>query len=552
MPDSTPSRRRLLTASLALGAGAATSFTLPSLLDRPTETGRVLHSRAPLPKPFQVPLPIPPVLRPTSTEGGIDRYRITQRASRAELLPDGLTTPLWGYDGIFPGPTIVSRRGRTTVVRHRNELPVPTVVHLHGGRTPADSDGYPTDLLLPAPDAAHRRTDPHAQHHGRTPQKTGHGGEPNRHGQGTGPHAPDPRAHLTRGSREYTFPLDQPAATLWYHDHRMDFTAPAIYRGLAGFHLVRDDIEDALPLPHGERELPLMIADRAFAADGSFDYPSLDPELHTTPGVREEFTGGVLGDVILVNGAPWPEHEVTATRHRLRILNGSNARRYHLALDPPPPGGGAFRQIGADQGLLAAPRDHDTLPTGPAERHDVVVDFGRYPVGSTVTLVNRLGSGGTRQVMRFRVTRRAADDSHVPRRLAEIEPLHRSQATVTREFAFQAGQVHGRPGWLIGRRPFAPDRIEARPQLGAVELWRFVADAHHPVHLHLVGFQILARGNGRRPGPHDAGVKDTVHLRPGESTEVIARFDGYRGRFLFHCHNAEHEDMAMMANFEVV
>ncbi|OKK00346.1 multicopper oxidase family protein [Amycolatopsis sp. CB00013] len=510
---------------LAGGAGVlvAAGIAAPRLLAQGAPgTGELLRSGLPLPEPFRVPLPIPPVLRP-QRRADADHYTITQRAATAEILP-GVRTPIWGYEGIFPGPTIESRRDRTVVAHHRNELPVPTVVHLHGGHTPADSDGYPTDLVLP-----------------RSGWSTAHAG----HGM------VDARARISNGERDYVFPLRQRAATLWYHDHRMDFTGPAVYRGLAGFHLVRDDEEDALGLPSGERELPLMIADRSFDEHGEFAYPSLDRSLRTTPGVESAYVEGVFGDVILVNGAPWPVHEVAATRYRLRLLNGSNARRYDLALDPPPPGGGGLVQIGADQGLLDAPRAHDHLPIAPAERYDVVVDFGRYPVGTEVTLVNRLGTGSTAQVMRFLVARRAADDSRVPAKLSEIPPLPREQATTTRDFSFRAGAVHGRSGWVIGGEPFSPDLMSASPRLGDTEIWRFVADIHHPVHLHLVGFRILSRG-GRPPGPFDGGIKDTVDLAPGESVEVIARFDGYRGRYVFHCHNAEHEDMAMMANFEVV
>ncbi|MGW0521318.1 multicopper oxidase family protein [Crossiella sp. NPDC003009] len=516
-------RRRFL--GLAGGAGVllAAGMIAPRLLraDSPG-TGELLRSKVPLPEPFRVPLPIPPVLRPHRTDEA-DHYTITQRAATAEILP-GIRTPIWGYDGIFPGPTIESRRDRTVVVRHRNELPVPTVVHLHGGHTPAEHDGYPTDLLMPV-----------------SGWDGGHGGHD----------MYDAKANISYGSRDYVFPLRQRAATLWYHDHRMDFTGPAVYRGLAGFHLVRDEEEDALGLPAGERELPLMIGDRAFDEHGAFAYPSLDPLLRSIPGVEPEYVEGVFGDVILVNGAPWPVHEVAAARYRLRLLNGSNARRYDLALDPPPPGGGGFVQIGSDQGLLDAPRAHDHIPLAPAERYDVIVDFGRYPVGTEVTVLNRLGTGSTAQVMRFVVTRKARDDSRIPAKLSDLAPLSREQAVTTRDFAFTAGQVHGRTGWVIGGEPFAPDRMDARPRLGDTEIWRFVADVHHPVHLHLVGFHILSRGSGP-PGPFDGGLKDTVDLSPGEAVEVIARFEDYRGRFVFHCHNAEHEDMAMMANFEVL
>ncbi|WMX47581.1 multicopper oxidase domain-containing protein [Streptomyces roseicoloratus] len=339
-------RRRVLAVGGALGAMAAGGLGLAAGLARhPAATGAELRSAVPLPPPYRVPLPLPEVLRPVSTTGGTDRYELVQREATAEILP-GVRTRLWTYGGTFPGPTIESRRGRPVTVTHRNELPVPTVVHLHGGRTPAESDGYPTDLVLPRGWGA---TGGHGDGH--PDGGTGH------HGGGMR----DPRAVTSELTRAYTFPLDQRPTLLWYHDHRMDFTAPAIWRGLAGLHVVRDDAEDALGLPAGPRELPLMITDRAFAADGSLDYPSLDPALRTRPGVREPYLAGVLGDVILVNGAPWPVHEVDAARYRLRVLNASNARHYELAFVDEGDGRiREFQQVGSDQGLLAGPS-----PTAP-------------------------------------------------------------------------------------------------------------------------------------------------------------------------------------------
>jgi FtsP/CotA-like multicopper oxidase with cupredoxin domain len=506
----------------ALGLVAAAGLTTSAALARrPPITGAQLRSSAVLPPPFQVPLPIPAVLRPVSTSDGTDRYEITQREATAEILP-GVRTPLWTYEGTFPGPTIESRRGRPVTVTHRNELPVPTVVHLHGGRTPATSDGYPTDLVLP--DAWQGGT--HGMH--------------------------DPRAVVTERTRDYTFPLDQRPALLWYHDHRMDFTAPAIWRGLAGLHIVRDDAEDDLGLPAGPRELPLMIADRAFAADGSLAYPALDPTLQGKPGVDEAYFAGVLGDVILVNGAPWPVHEADAARYRLRVLNASNARHYELEAVTDDGRRLDLVQIGADQGLLAAPVTHSRLPIAPAERYDLIVDFDGLPIGSRVRLLNRLGSGRTSEVMAFRIARKATDDSRIPRTLStDLPAWRRSDAVRVRDFAFRTGRAHGEHGWLIGGLPFDPTRTDVTTRLGDIEVWRLVADVHHPVHLHLVGFRVLSR-SGRPPLPYDAGLKDTVSLRPGESVEIITRFDGYRGRYLFHCHNAEHEDMGMMANLEIV
>jgi spore coat protein A len=336
----------------------------------------------------------------------------------------------------------------------------------------------------------------------------------------------------------------------------MDFTGPQVYKGLAGFHIVRDDEEDALPLPKGDKEIPLMICDRSFAEDGSFLYPSVDPSLRGEPGVTRDYMPGVLGDVILVNGAPWPYLEVSNTRYRLRILNASNARRYELALDPEPRGEGAsFVQVGSDGGLLGAPISHRTIPIAQAERFDVVIDFSGYPVGTTLTLANRLGDDRTAEVMQFRVVRKEKEESTVPGRLSdtsEFDALDESIAEVRRTFKFTpGGQRNGMLTWTINGKPFDPARMDARPLLGSTEIWELTAGPAHPVHLHLVHFKVLSRNNDEVL-PTDAGWKDTVDLTAGERATVIARFDGFRGRYVFHCHNLEHEDMTMMANFEVV
>ncbi|MGR6922218.1 multicopper oxidase family protein [[Actinomadura] parvosata] len=465
--------------------------------------GELLAGEARLPEPFTVPLPIPKVARPVRP----GRYEVTQRVAAVEILP-GLRTEVWGYGGTFPGPTFELRRGTPAVLRVRNELPVPTSTHLHGGVNPPGSDGYPTDLVVPAGHAA-----PH-----------GHPGE----------------AHHPV-VKDYRYPVEQRAATLWYHDHRMDFTAPQVWRGLAGMVLVRDEEEDALPLPRGERELPLMICDRSFEADGSFRYPNVHGGHEHAHALDPAFMEGVEGDVILVNGAPWPVAEVTATRHRLRLVNASNARRYRLRLSP----GGRFTQVGSDAGLLAAPVAHDTITMAPGERFDVVVDFSAYPPGSAVTLLNTLAGGPAGNVMRFVVTRRAPDDTAVPAVLSR--PPGRPRPVAARTFDFRRTDE----SWTINGHRYRPGVPLARPRLGTAEVWRLTSDFHHPVHLHLAHFQVLAR-NGRPPAATDAGWKDTVDVRPYEVVDVLARFDGYRGRYLLHCHNLEHEDMAMMADFDVI
>jgi spore coat protein A, manganese oxidase len=518
-------------AGLALSSGASAS----SPWGRARTTGHLLRSKAQLPKPFRIPLIVPPVLKPVRTDSWArgaraptDYYEITHKEGKTEILP-GLTTALWGYDGIFPGPTIESRSGRKIVVRYHNELPVPVTTHLHGGRTPPGSDGYPTDLILPRSSSSHT----HHEH----------------------PAHPEHRAHSAwsfhRGSKDYVYPLEQRAATLWYHDHRMDFTGPQIWRGLAGFHIVHDEEEAELPLPKDEKDVPLMLCDRAFGEGGSFLYPSLDPSLEGEPGVREEYMSGVLGDCILVNGVPWPFMEVSNTRYRFRILNASNARRYRLALDPGPSEGLPFVQVGSDGGLLGAPISHRTIPIAPAERFDVVIDFSKYPVGTKVTLKNRLGLGTTSRVMRFHIVRKEKEPSTLPERLSdmgEFKALGESNARAPRKFYFTQA-AHNM--WAINGKVFSPSRIDARPKLGSTEIWELTSDAHHPVHIHQVHFKVLSR-NGGEPPPTDAGWKDTIDLRPLEVARVIARFGGYKGRYVFHCHNLEHEDMMMMANFEVV
>lgn len=236
-----------------------------------------------------MPLPIP--AGELRTEAGVDYYRVVQKKASLEILP-GLQTEVQGHDGRFPGPTFDVRSGRTTVIEQVNQLNVPTVVHLHGGHTPAASDGSPLDLLLP-----------NGSHHQRMDHMDMGGGD------------------QKTGSRTYTYPDTQRAAALWYHDHRMDYTAPQIYRGLFGLHLIRDDEEDALPLPRGDRGIPLVIADRAFAADGSFRYPAAKD----SPGVGSAYMEGVIGDVVLVNGAPWPMLEVAAARYRFRSRRPSGS-----------------------------------------------------------------------------------------------------------------------------------------------------------------------------------------------------------------------------------
>ena len=531
IPASGLTRRRFLRMSGGVAGAAVVGVGGFELATRSyPQTGTLLHSQIAMPQLFTRPLTVPSVLSPATPSDGIDSYDLLVRPGVQELVA-GHQTEIWGFGGTFPGPTIKATSGHPTAVHVTNELPIPVVTHLHGGVTAPASDGYPTDLLLPLGTSASSAAALSAM-----PAMPGMPSS-----------AKDPDASTSIGTRTYTYENGQPAAALWYHDHRMGFTAPDVWRGLAGFYLVTDDVEAALPLPTGDRDIPLMITDRSFNADGSFAYPSVDQTLLETPGVTGSFMSGVLGDVILVNGVAWPYLEVDRARYRLRFLNASNARRYQLALSPQPAGGGALVQIGSDAGLLGAPVAHDAIEIAQAERFDVAVDFSRYRPGDVVTLTNGFGAGNTGQVMQFRVGGAASDDTSVPHALAEYQALRRSDAVATRTFSF--ADENG--VWKVNGQVFDPSVFAATVHAGTTEVWRFVTDFHHPIHLHAAHFQVLTR-NGTAPGAYDAGWKDTVDILPTEEVEVLVRFPQLTGRYVFHCHNLEHEDMAMMANFRLV
>ncbi|WP_026820837.1 multicopper oxidase family protein [Arthrobacter castelli] len=542
----TVNRRQFLTAA-GIGAVAAGTVTGCDSLFTPKgpvsgATGTVMSSAVELPPRFDAELPKVPVLEPVRSAGGVDHYEVTQRAADAQILP-GFTTQIWGYNGIFPGPTIEARSGRQIEVTIHNELPVPTSTHLHGGVNPHDSDGYPTDLIVP--DGYDKRVDAAMlSMHARQAAGTGNGPQ-----QGRVPQKPDPQVwSLHPDSRTYRYPLEQRAAPLWYHDHRMDFSGPQLWRGLVGSAFVRDEEEDFLDLAAGDKELSLLICDRSFDADGQLQYPSKDPQLHDPGGVKSAYMDGVLGDVLLVNGAPWPVKRVANTKYRLRLLNASNARVYQLTFragnrELP------ITQIGSDGGLLVAPQRLPSIPMSPAERFDVVVDFSALPVGTEVVVANSVGSGPAGQVMKFVVDRAETDTTTIPDRLCRsYRRLDRKDAVGVRTFDFRlsTGDI-----WTVNGEPFDPRESLATPKLGTVELWRFTSDFNHPVHTHLAHFQVHSRDGGK-PNRHDAGWKDTVNVTPYGVVEVLVEFTGFRGKYLVHCHNLEHEDMAMMANFTVV
>ncbi len=468
------SRRDFL--KLALAGGAALALPRPAIASGDT---------FPAVEPFQVPLRVPRVLKPVRSTEGRDYFVTTMRPARGRLLPDK-RTPIWGFDGMFPGPTIKVTKGREAVVRRINDLDVPVTIHLHGGRVPASSDGHPLDLIRPG-----------------------------RH-------------------KDYVYPNDQEAATLWYHDHTHHDASRNVYRGLAGLYVIEDPDEDRYDLPSGEYDVPLVLQDRKFRRDGSFRFR--DNRDH------------VRGRVFLVNGRPAPFFEVANRKYRFRILNASNSRGYELALSTGEP----LVQIASDQGLLAAPAPSPTIPLWTAERADVVIDFSKYAVGTRVVLGDRqdpADPASAAPLVAFDVTREVADDSSLPAMFRPIERI--LTGTIQRELELEFD--FDKQMWEINGKTFDPHRIDFEPRLGDTEVWTFrnLSRATHPMHVHLVRFQILGRDN-LPPAPNEMGWKDTVRVGPSEVVRVAMTFEAHTGRYMFHCHNLAHEDNSMMGQMKVV
>ncbi len=341
-------------------------------------------------------------------------------------------------------------------------------------------------------------------------------------------------------SKDYLYTNKQLPTTLWYHDHAMDLTGAHVYAGLAGFYIIEDNYERSLGLPSGRNEVPLVIQDRTFATDGSLIY--------------HQAMMGELGNTILVNGAPSPYFEVNTQRYRFRILNGSNARVYKLSLS----NGAQFIQIGSDGGLLESPVPRTSMVVAPAERVDVIIDFSNAAVGDQIVLENSRGTGSTAQIMRFDVTRRRPDPSVIPDVFRSIERLNPADSVHTRHWEF--GLVGGAMPWAINGLAYDENRVDAYPQVGTTEIWELYNSTPmgHPIHIHDVMWQILDI-NGKPPGAHDAGWKDTFKVPSMGTVRVIGRFDDYVGdphdiksAYMMHCHILEHEDRAMMAQFIVI
>jgi len=465
--------------------------------------------------------------------------KIDMRTANVQVHRDLPPTPMWSYAGSVPGPTIEARSGKGLLIDWVNHLPekhflpidhtlcgaainqpeVRTVVHVHGSVTPPESDGFPE--------------------HWQTPGQT---------------------------FRAF-YPMQQDAATLWYHDHAMGIARLNHYAGLFGFFLIRDAAEEALNLPAGEYEIPLVLCDRLFYADGQLHYPdSGDP---AAPWVPE-----VYGDVVMMNGKLFPFLEVEPRAYRIRFLNASNTRYFRLTLS----GGLPFRQIGSDQGLLPRPVNRAVLTLAAAERADVILDFSSL-AGQQLTLINQ-----SQQIMQFRVAAAAKKTAPglpgdagsqafaIPSRLRAVDRIPESAAVRTRTLTLNE-YMHPKTHvmMMLLNAKYWHDPVAETPLLNTVEIWNLVNTTQdlHPIHLHLVRFQLLDRrafdvddfldynrfhyiGDPAPPEAGEMGWKDTIQAHPETVTRIIIPFRGYPGRYVWHCHLLEHAANEMMRPFEVL
>jgi spore coat protein A, manganese oxidase len=542
-------RRRVLQGvaqwGAALAAGSAWADPLPVQIcsSNPLRKAVLRSPEAPPPAmlhperltPFVDELPIPGVAPtlgsaadPEHPGQKISLYRIGMREADVRVHRDLPPTRMWGYEGVVPGPTFEVRSGHPVLIEWSNELPqrhflpidhtlhgaganVPesrTVVHVHGARVRPEADGNPDSWYTP-------------------------------------------------GNKQiYRYSNRQQAATLWYHDHAMGIERLNVYAGLFGAFLIRDEVEDSLGLPRDEFEIPLIITDRQFHADGRLYYPTSGmPE---SPWVSE-----VYGDVMLINGRMTPYLNVEPRPYRFRILNASNARFYYLALSDGTP----LQQIGSDQGLMARPASMKSVTLAPAERADVVVDFAKL-AGQNIILRSL-----AMDLMQFKVARRQVSVANpLPKTLRTVARISPASSVKTRRLTldnYEDPNTHMM--MMLLNATYWRQPITENPLLNSTEIWEFVnlTEDTHPIHLHMVRFQVLNRQrfdvdeylmSGKMvfagplipPPENEMSWKDTVRADAGLITRIIIRFEGYAGRYVWHCHVLEHAANEMMRPFQVL
>jgi spore coat protein A, manganese oxidase len=554
---------------LKRGAAAGATLVLPWTVQR---AFAARPARSMLTKYIQ-PLPLPGAGIVVATPSGTNQYAFTQKEIARQLHPNLPPTPFWAYDdgsglggqaGSF-GMAVVAQSGTPLDISYTSSLPeiypdwipvdtrltrlgnrVRVMTHLHGGFVEADSDGNPA--ITP---------------------------------NGFGPGDTQP-VH-------YPNQLPQmPASLLWFHDHALGATRLNVFAGLAAAYILRDQYDtgsepNPIGIPGGAYEIPLVIQDRQFNTDGTFLYPTSDIE-----GVT--WIGEYFGDVMLVNGKVWPFLNVEPRMYRFRILNGCNARFLNLDLS-----GLDFWQIGAEGGMWDIPVLTRRLVLAPAERADVIVDFSRFAGARLVMMNHRPPSPISNrapqlpQVMQIRVGTTVSHPgptsipSNLPGRAANLgNPINTRYITLNEidpeevDWYLNLNAVHFE----------AP--VTETPTVGTIEEWFYinVTGDTHPIHSHLVTFQVVGRtpfdaeayeaayggpngvpggidptpfatGPMEPPDPTERGFKDTVKANPGQFTTIRAQYDLPNGvsapqTYVYHCHMVEHEDNDMMRPYTVV
>lgn len=436
---------------------------------------------------FVHPLRIP-ALAPSRVENGVRVFELDAREGRSDLVPQG-TTPTLGYSGDLLGPTLVAARGERVRVDVTNSLDVTTTVHWHGMHLPAAMDGGPHTPIAP----------------GATWQP------------------------------EWT--VDQPAATLWYHPHLHGSTREQVDAGLAGLFLVTDGDEAgrSLPRDYGVDDIPLIVQDRSFGADGAFS---------GSAGMQFD---GVLGDTIVVNGTVAPYLDVTTELVRLRVLNGSSARMYDFAFADDRP----FALVGTDGGLLPAPVTSTSIPLSPGERAEIVVAM---TPGERVVLESRapdpaLHAGSAAfDVLELRAAASLIPSPELPATLADLPKPNEADAAAQRTFVMSGHDINDRE-MDLGRADFIAT-------VDTSEIWtiRNENPLPHSFHVHDTQFRVLSV-DGAEPPARLAGWKDTIALEGEREYRILVRFDDYADPttpYMYHCHLLWHEDQGMMGQFLVV
>lgn len=486
-------------------------------------------------EPFVDALPLPPRAQAQKSS---QKLRIVMREIHAKVHRDVPPTRMWSYGDTALAPMIEARAHHPLQIEWVNSLPgnhflpidhslhgcgrdvpdVRAIAHMHGAKVLPKDDGHPEDWFVPGK------------------------------------------------SLTCHYPLQQDATALWYHDHAMGLNRLNVYAGLFGMMLIRDEAEDALRLPSGPYEIPLMLYDRDFTADGQLFYPdSGDPEHPWMP----EF----YADAILVNGKIRPYLEVEPRMYRFRVVNVANSRFFQLSLAGPKAGPGIadplpFHQIGTDQGLLARPVEMKSSLLAPAERADLLIDFS-HAAGEKLHLRN-----GGLEILEFRVAGQARGSAaySIPSKLRTIDPPVETTAIRTRTLTLGEKHDHmGNPMLMLIDGKHWHEPVTEKPRLNTTEIWEFVnlTEDTHPMHLHLVRFRILDRrlfdvykfqmrqgmhyiAPATAPEAHESGWKDVVQCSPGIVTRILVTFEGYTGNYLYHCHVLEHEANDMMRPFEVI